>query len=95
MLYFTKVGNHQWPFCTCCVGSDQASLVHLYSLGIACAAVFLTYGDISDAASLMANIIIGTMIVTLMLERTRRALALISWFGSCTERSRAFLEQYF
>lgn len=56
--------------------------LYLYSLGIACAAVFLTYGDISEAASLMANIIIGTMIVTLMLERTRRALALISWFGS-------------
>lgn len=31
----------------------------------------------------MANIIMGTMMVTRMLERTRSALALISWLGSC------------
>lgn len=50
---------------------------------MAWAAVFLTYGDMSDAASLMASIIMGTIMVTLMLERTRRALALMSWLGSC------------
>lgn len=38
----------------------------------------------------MANIIIGTMIVTRMLERTRSALALISWLGSCKSTERHF-----
>lgn len=31
----------------------------------------------------MANIMMGTMMGTRMLERTRRALARISWLGSC------------
>ncbi len=54
----------------------------LCSLGMAWAAVLRTYGDMSDAASLMANIMMGTMMVTLMLDSTRRALARISWLGS-------------
>ncbi len=49
---------------------------------MAWAAVLRTYGDMSDAASLMANIMMGTMMVTLMLDSTRRALARISWLGS-------------
>lgn len=49
---------------------------------MAWAAVFRTYGDMSDAASLMASIMMGTMMGTRMLERTRRALARISWLGS-------------
>lgn len=36
----------------------------------------------SEAASLMASIMMGTMMGTRMLERTRRALARISWLGS-------------
>ena len=49
---------------------------------MACAAVLRTYGDISVTDSLMASIIIGTIIETRMLERTRNALARISWLGS-------------
>ena len=63
-------------------GRSEQSM-YLYNLGIAWAAVFLTYGDMSITASLIASIIIGTIIGTLMLERTRRALARINWFGSC------------
>jgi len=62
---------------------QQPSPCHLYSLGMAWAAVLRTYGDMSEAASLMANIMMGTMIGTRMLERTRSALARISWLGSC------------
>ena len=50
---------------------------------MACAAVLRTYGDMSVTDSLMASIIIGTIIDTRMLERTRNALARISWLGSC------------
>lgn len=50
---------------------------------MAWAAVLRTYGDMSEAASLMANIMMGTMMGTRMLDRTRRALARISWLGSC------------
>lgn len=49
---------------------------------MAWAAVLRTYGDMSDAASLMANIMMGTIMGTRMLDRTRRALARISWLGS-------------
>lgn len=58
---------------------------YLYSLGMAWAAVLRTYGDMSEAASLMASIMMGTMMGTRMLERTRRALARISWLGSCED----------
>lgn len=50
---------------------------------MAWAAVLRTYGDMSEAASLMASIMMGTMMGTRMLDRTRRALARISWLGSC------------
>ena len=56
---------------------------HLYNLGMAWAAVFLTYGDMSMTASLIASIMMGTIIGTRILESTRSALARISWFGSC------------
>lgn len=52
---------------------------------MAWAAVLRTYGDMSDAASLMASIMMGTMMGTRMLERTRSALARISWLGSCRD----------
>lgn len=52
--------------------------MYLYNLGIAWAAVFLTYGDISEAESLIASMTIGTITGTLILERTRKALARIS-----------------
>lgn len=55
---------------------------YLYSLGMAWAAVLRTYGDMSEAASLMANIMMGTIMGTRMLDSTRRALARISWLGS-------------
>mmetsp|Transcript_36337 Transcript_36337/g.95203 ORF Transcript_36337/g.95203 Transcript_36337/m.95203 type:complete len:279 (-) Transcript_36337:60-896(-) len=53
-----------------------------YSLGSACAAHFRTYGDISTAAWLTAICTMGMMTSTRIDERTRRALARISWFGS-------------
>jgi hypothetical protein len=65
--------------------SPDISKYYLYSLGIPWAAVFLTYGDMSITASLIDNIIIGAIICTLILDNTRRALALINWFGSCVE----------
>lgn len=55
---------------------------YLYNLGIACAAVLRTYGDISAAESLMANMTIGTIITTLILDNTLKADARINWFGS-------------
>lgn len=55
---------------------------YLCNLGIAWAAVLRTYGDISEAESRMASITIGTMTLTLMLDKTLKALARISWFGS-------------
>jgi hypothetical protein len=66
--------------------SPNISKYYLYSLGIPWAAVFLTYGDMSITASLIDNIIIGAIICTLILDNTRRALALINWFGSCVEK---------
>jgi hypothetical protein len=56
---------------------------NLYSFGIAWAAVFLTYGLMSAPESRIASITIGTMTVTLMLDKTLSALARINWFGSC------------
>jgi len=50
----------------------------LYSFGMACAAVLRTYGDMSLTDSLMARSMIGTIIETRILERTRRALARIN-----------------
>jgi hypothetical protein len=58
---------------------------YLYNLAIALAAVFLTYGDMSVTASLIANNIIVTIIGTLMLDKTRNALARIRGFGSLKE----------
>lgn len=45
---------------------------------MACAAVFLTYGDMSADASLIASITIGVIMETLMLDRTLNAPALIN-----------------
>ena len=53
-------------------------LPYLYSLGMACAAVLRTYGDMSITESLMASIMMGTIIGTLMLDKTLKALPLIS-----------------
>lgn len=40
---------------------------------------------VSYNTSLIASIMIGTIIGTLILDNTLNALALISWFGSCKE----------
>lgn len=53
---------------------------------MACADVFLTYGDRSAAASFMANIIMGTIMGTRMLDKTLNALARINWLGSCHKK---------
>lgn len=68
--------------CHSYMNDETVKTTYLYSFGIACAAVFRTYGDISEAESLIANITMGTITGTRMLDRTRSALALISWFGS-------------
>uniref|UniRef100_A0A6B0U3U7 Putative secreted protein n=1 Tax=Ixodes ricinus TaxID=34613 RepID=A0A6B0U3U7_IXORI len=64
----------------------------LWSLGIACAAVLRTYGDMSFTASLMDSIMMGTMTGTRILDSTRRALARISWFGSFRARWKVEME---
>ena len=50
----------------------------LYAFGIACAAVFLTNGDISTEESRIASIMIGTITGTRIDERTRSADARIN-----------------
>ena len=59
---------------------------------MACAAVFLTKGDISTAESLMANITIGTIMGTLIELSTLKAEALISWLGSLRARWKVEIE---
>lgn len=54
------------------------TIMYLYNLGIACAAVLRTYGDISAAESLIANITIGTIITTRILDKTLKAEARIN-----------------
>ena len=61
-----------WTHSSFCSGSK------LYILGMATAAVLRTYGDMSEAASLIASIMMGTMTGTRMEDRTRRADARIS-----------------
>ena len=66
--------------------SDRRTF-YLYSLGMAWAAVFLTNGDMSLTLSLIANIMIGTIMLTRMLDNTRRADARINWLGSCEKKT--------
>jgi len=72
----------------------QSNSKYLYSFGMACAAVLRTYGDMSVTDSLMASIMIGTIIDTRILERTRNALARISWFGSYKHSKPVFNTNY-
>ena len=72
--------------------SSFCSGSRLCNFGMAWAAVLRTKGDMSTAESLMASMTMGTMTGTRMEERTRRAEARISWFGSFRARWKVEME---